>query len=317
MKSNLHIALLIASTIIWSAGCCSPEIKITPYTGATDSMAKVVTDINVNDSKVPTLVARHYFDANVVDQKGRSNHAHGDGILLFIAPTSLRLTANAVIGSVFELGSNPDRFWLKLGPDAGDTMWWGNYGDLAKMNPDDAGIPVRPDMILDVLGIATIGQNFNAPPVPVMRFDPYADAYIFVWNSPLADRWVAQREVWYDRQTKLPKLILIYDTTGRIALRATFGPKEKDGRPVFQQNNYRRVEVAGLPKAQWPWIPKNYNLFFPANGSLLQFTLDSASLSEQQGARTLPDPARSFKMPNPQSSGVTHVIQVGVGAGDR
>ena len=310
MKSNSPIALLITFTILWAAGCACPQIK--PYDGPTDSMAKVVADINSNNSKVPTLYARHYYDADVIDDKGHSHHANGDGVLLYNAPMSLRLRANAVIGLVFEIGSNPQEFWLKLSPDAGDTMWWGTYADFANMNPDEAAIPIRPDMILDVLGIATINANFNVAPVPVMRFDPYADAYVFVWNAQLPDRWVALREVWYDRQTKLPKLILIYDMNGRVALRATFGPpaQEKDGRPTFNKQNYRQVEVEGLSKDQWPWIPTNYNLTFPANGSRLRFTLETARITEKVDGMTLPNPAKSFVMPNPQNVDVSKVIQI-------
>ncbi len=53
-------------------------------------------------------------------------------------------------------------------------------------------------MVLEVLGVGMIGSNFLAPPAPVMRFNNDTHAYMFVWSVPLADRWAAQKEIWYD-----------------------------------------------------------------------------------------------------------------------
>ena len=47
-----------------------------------------------------------------------------------------------------------------------------------------------------VLSIGLIDTNFLQPPVPVMRFDADADAYVFLWEVPAGDRWLAAREVW-------------------------------------------------------------------------------------------------------------------------
>jgi hypothetical protein len=148
-------------------------------------------------------------------------------------------------------------------------------------------------------------------PAPTMRFDPYADAYIFIWNTRLANRWMAAREVWYDRQTKLPKLVLIYDTRGRVALRAEFNnPRHNiDGFPQLEMQYYRQLAMPGIPKAQWPWVPGNYNLTFPESGSHLTFTIDQAELKRKVGDYYLPDP-RSFTMPSVENPDVSKVIQI-------
>jgi len=41
-----------------------------------------------------------------------------------------------------------------------------------------------------------------------------------VWNVRVPDRYVAQKEVWYDRKTKLPIKVLLFDPNGRVVLRA-------------------------------------------------------------------------------------------------
>ncbi len=265
-------------------------------------MNEVVAEINANNSRVPTLYAHHFYEANVIDAKGQNHFVSGDGVLLYESPISMRLVASSVVGTVFEIGSNPQTFWLKLGPEAGDTMWWGGYANFNQLDLDHAGIPIRPDMVLDVLGIATINTNFNDLPTPVMRFVAADDAYVFLWMGKLPDRWVALREVWYDRQTKRPRRVLLYDPHGRVVLRGDLGA-------------YRQLPVEGQPKAQWPTVPGDYKLRFPDSGSRLQFTFDSAELRHKSQGLELPV-KKSFRMPSPQNAGVNRVIQIGPSGGE-
>ncbi|HWE04795.1 MAG TPA: hypothetical protein VG326_20485 [Tepidisphaeraceae bacterium] len=293
----------VVAVLYLLAGCCPthpPAEKTTAWLGPTDSMAKVISDINANNSKIPTLFAHHYYEADVVDDKKHSHHVAGDGVLLYQAPISIRLRASAAaVGTVFEIGSNPRSFWFELGPDTGSTLWWGNYADLSQIDPDSAGIPIRPDMVRDVLGIATINTNFSELPAPTMRFNAEKDAYDFVWIAKRPDRWVALREVWYDRVTKRPRLVLLYDSNGRVVLRATFDPQQ-----------YRQIQVPNLAKSEWPWMPGDYRLEFPDTGSLLRMTLDQAQLTSNMGnGVTIPN-ASSFRMPNPDNAPVDKVIRI-------
>src|SRR5690606_19259815 len=130
----------------------------------------------------------------------------------------MRLTGEKpIVGQVFEVGSTQDRYWL-LVPEQLQTMWWGNFENVGK--PCALDIPIRPELILEVLGVSNIETDFLAEPAPVMRFNNDADAYMFIWIVQGPNRLIARKEVWYDRQTKLPKLILLFDDDGRIVLRA-------------------------------------------------------------------------------------------------
>lgn len=236
-----------------------------PYTGPTDPMAVVVEAINRNNNLVPTLWARHYYEATIVDEQGKGHFVNGDGALLYRRPQGMRLVGTKPgVGTVFEVGSTDDRYWLSIAPEM-DTMWWGNYEHLGK--PCVAQVPIRPDMVLEVLGVTTFNTNFLEPPVPVMRFNPDADAYTFVWNVPLPNRWVAVKEVWYDRQTKLPRLVLLFDENGRVVLRARL-------------SNHTAVEVPDVPREQWPKVATNYQLYFPDTGTKMSFELSDLVLDK-------------------------------------
>jgi hypothetical protein len=165
-------------------------------------------------------------------------------------------------------------------------MWW---GEKANFDPGKAkDIPIRPDLLIDVLGVLDVETNFKQPPVPVMRFNNDADAYMFTWNAPLADRWIAVKEVWYDRQTKLPKTILLFDENGRVVVRAWL-------------TKHRAVE------GQRGQIASQFDLYFPENKSQLSFHLTDVRDKLQKGRVTIPNDA-SFAFP--EEPGVANLIEI-------
>src|SRR5438552_7872526 len=159
------------------------------YTGPTLTMSELVNRINANNQKIPTLWARHEMEAAIVDEKKDVHNELMSGELLYRADREMLLVGRKdPIGRVFELGSNADVYWMsiKVGPD---TAWWGRYRNLGK--PCSEPIAIRPDLIMQVLGVATISRNLLEQPAPVMRFNPDTDSYMVVWNAQQIDRWVA------------------------------------------------------------------------------------------------------------------------------
>jgi hypothetical protein len=279
------------------AGCAQQPTTaiIPPYPGPTETMSQLVNEINNNNQKIPTLWARHYYEATIVDEKHQPHFVNGDGVLLYEAPQDMRLVGTKeLIGSVFEIGSNQTRYWLKVVPDV-DTLWTGLYKDLTEEALDRARIPIRPDMVVQVLGISSIDPNFNDLPAPTMRFNPDMRMYMFVWNAKLPDRWVAQREVWYDLKERRPRLVFLFDANGRVVLRASL-------------EKYQQIQVEDQLKAQWPWIATDYKLYFPDSGSKMRFTFSDFGLHSPDNP-LVPGP-RSFISPDPRKPGVSHVIEI-------
>ena len=267
-----------------------------------EPMADVVRQINSNSEQIPTLWARQDYEANVVDDKGQKHFINGDGVVLYRRPLGLRMLFNKpVAGTVLEIGSTPERYWLKLILEA-NTMWWGNYSNLGK--PCVQPIPIQPDMILEVLGVSTFNTDFVATPAPVMRFNPdrYADAYMFDWIVPASNpaRFVVQKEIWYDRATKRPVRVILFDSNGQPVLMAIL-------------SHHRQIPVEDLPEAQWPWVATSYRLSFPQNGSNMRFGLSDMVLCKN-GV-----PCRRgivFPGNTPADAGVAKVIQLDAGCGD-
>lgn len=289
--------VMLAGLAAVSAGCAhNPNTAVvTPYTGPTQSMSEVVREINANSQKIPTLWARHYYEATIVDEKKKPHFVNGDGVLLYESPQSMRLVGTKeLIGPIFEIGSNDADYWLKVIPDI-DTLWIGQYANLTEAALESAHIPIRPDMILEVLGVSTIDLNFENLPAPTMRFNNDQRMYMFIWNAKLPDRWVAQREVWYDLNEKRPRFVFLFDSNGHVVLRATLG-------------KYQQIQLDDSAKAQWPWIATDLHLYFPDSGSRMQITFTDFGLHSPDNA-SVPNP-RSFTAPDPQKAGVSHIIEI-------
>jgi hypothetical protein len=303
MKNNLFIAILLSAAFLMCASGCNTTPPPPPQQSVTEPMAEVVRQINANNEQVPTLWASHYYEASIVDENKKAHFVNGDGALLYRRPLGMRIVGNKPLaGTVFEIGSTEEKYWLKIVPDM-STMWYGDYANLGK--PCVKPVPIQPNMVLEVLGISTFNTDFTAPPAPVMRYNPdqYADAYMFDWIVPATNpaRFVVLKEIWYDRKTKRPTRVVLFDADGRPVLRATLG-------------KHQQVPIDDEPKEKWPWVATDYKLYFPENGSKISFALSDMVLCKN-GV-----PCRKgivFPGVKPADAGVERVIQLDEGCGGK
>ncbi len=254
-------------------------------------MELVVDSINHNSQRIPTLWSQLNFTATLVDpDKHTKNTIAGDGTLMYARPLSLLLDGNKdIAGLVFQLGSNNSDYWVKIRSSADSfNYYWGSYANLGK--PGSATMPIRPDMVLEVLGISLYPSNFLHQPVPVMRFDNGADAYIFDLNVIALDRWETREEIWYDRASKLPIKVILYEADGRAVLKADL-------------SQHTPVVTPGIPREQWPKIARHYDLFFPDTGSQITFDFLNDPELRHEGRHGQPAPnTSSFRRQDPDPS---------------
>jgi hypothetical protein len=275
--------LFCVASLIFVCACRQEQAKI--YTGPTESLDEIVAKINQNNSQIPTLWAHQDFEGSIVDDKHNAHAVSAHGVILYRAPDELRIVANSDFEQpVFELGTTADYYWLKVNPEL-DTLWWGiqNVGNPRASEQ----IPIRPDLILDVLGIGVMDTHLMVEPFPVLRFNNDADAYMVDSIVHETDRLVVRKEIWYDRATLEPRLVLLFDNNGRVVLRAHLS---------------EFAAVAGDGGAR---MATRYSLLFPDTGSTMQFVFSDQALNKNgiphDGSIHLPDLA------NP---GVKNVVQV-------
>jgi hypothetical protein len=269
----MRVLHLCASVCIcgFISACRAPD-KRGPraYFGPTESMNDVVAQINANNAAIPTLRATGNFEAHVVDQ-GKKRFVNGDVTLLYRRPTEVRLVGRKdLAGQVFDAASNGNRYWLIVKGEV-DTMWHGAVANLDRVDPKE--IPIRPDLLVEILGLSELNRSFLEPPVPTMRFNNDADAYMFNFNVRLPDRWAVQKEVWYDRETKLPRLILLFDENGRVVVRTYLSNHRATGSD--RGGDGARDDGA---RDGGPMVATRYQVFFPDTGTTLRIDLDELAL---------------------------------------
>ena len=249
------------------------------YFGPTDSLDELLTKINANNQLLPTLWSRLSYEIVINDPKTDKTHTYTDdfgGTLQYRAPGELRLRLNKTgLGLVFDLGLNPERYWLvSLAPDA-EQIWYGQTKRLRPGEPSE--LPIAPDSVLQVLAIGSLNADLRALPAPTLRFNNDADAYMLTWVAPTADRMVILREIWYDRATLHPILVLLFDHDGRAVLRAYL----------------RKHQPLNLPSVPVPpEVATEYDLFFPETRSRMLLHLKDPVLTYKNA----PDD-RSFRFP--------------------
>src|SRR5690606_3456684 len=122
-----------------------------PWFGPTETISEVVSQINRNNRAITSLWAAHDFEPDIVDETSRSHFVNGDGTLLFARPFNFRLLGvKPVVGRVFDIRADADRYWL-LVPEQLRRMWWGHFDGVGK--PCVQQLPIRPDLLLEVLGL--------------------------------------------------------------------------------------------------------------------------------------------------------------------
>jgi hypothetical protein len=280
---------LSIGVLLFVAGCFPnrPEHPAA-YFGPTESLSQVANQINANNQQIPTLWARvAYFEADVREKRGdKSQFVNGSGgYLMMRHPGEMRLRANkAGIGTVLDAGANSDDVWLVAPP--ADRAWWAQRKNIGK--PCMQEMPIDPLAVMDVLGVGMFDTDFLHEPAPMMRFNNDRDAYMVIWQSKATDspnRWIARREVWYDRRTKLPELVNLFDENGRVVVSAYL-------------SEHQNVEGTTAKLA------RKFQLLFPDTDSHFTFSLSDVKLTNG----TFPND-RSFLF-NPSHTGVTDVHQM-------
>jgi hypothetical protein len=275
MRRSLTLFFLAA--LVLGGGCAAPPAQ-QGYYGPTLPLEQVVARINENNARIPTLWTREHFEGTLVDrEKKKTTRIDGYGNLLYTSPNEIRLTAKNEFTEFFQMGSDGLQFWFW--DEQNKVFWWGDYSDMGRAGSAD--VPVRPDMVMEMLGIRRIDPSLLDEPAPTLRFNVIGDAYMIDWQARSGGRWVVLKEIWYDRQTLLPQKVLLFDDDGHVVVWALLG-------------NYRQVEIPGVEKDQWPTMASRYELFFPYTGSTISFDLSDMSLSNNGHPN-----AAAYRMPVP------------------
>jgi len=170
-RSIKHTALSIIYII--SAGLigCGPKIPgRSPQTDVPDlvPMKTVIERVNQNNRDMDFLIkASGDTYAQYIDENGKKKPfpffplSH---TLIYRKPRNLYIKLDKLLETVMEAGSNDKECWVWSKKDD-RKYWWGLHEYMDKV--DKVNIPIRPDRLLDVLGLWELPDNTTGPDGPV------------------------------------------------------------------------------------------------------------------------------------------------------
>ncbi|MGC4032951.1 MAG: hypothetical protein QM754_14685 [Tepidisphaeraceae bacterium] len=267
--------LPVLAAAAFVGGCCvKSQPPKPPYYGPTSDLRSLIDELNTRNARLVSLRAEGGFSADFVDPKTKK-HDGGDGdvTLLLMPPQNLRLRGTVFGQLMFDVGANSQDYWLHLPKQ--DVMYTGTLA--AEPNDLASSLPIRPDVLAEVLGLKPISADLLGQPFPTLRFNHDDDCYMLTWSLRLRDRWAVQKEVWYDRTSLVPTRVLLYDAAGRVVLRAIPSqPKPVEGYapPVM--------------------FPSKFELLFTDTGSTFELRL--STLEQRRGKAPS---ERTFVLPEP------------------
>jgi hypothetical protein len=233
---------------------------------------KLIQEINRNNNALASLYAQHSFEGDFYDPRSKKmRFLNGSGDLFLLKPRDLLFRAKKdPIGEIFRMGSTQDRFWF-VSEEGDKGMWWGHHRNAGK--PCVSEMPVRPDLVGEVLGISDINTFLLEAPFPTVRYNSDLRVYMVTWNAPAPDlgHWFIDREIWYTADKPiLPVKVILYDRSGQTVLRANL-------------QKHRQVEAPDVAREQWPWVATHYALLFPQTRSTMTITLGDVALRTKTG----------------------------------
>ena len=278
--------LLVITLAALSAGCVAHPQGRQPYFGPTLPLTDIIHQINERNTAVTSLWSSGTFSAHLIDpQTKKKTDGDGDLTLLYQPKKNLRVVGKVLTQKVFDIGGNDDRYWLILPTE--DVMWWGYTRLIGQGRASQ--LPIRPDLLPEVLAVTPLETDLLKEPAPTLRFNNDQDCYMVTWNVQLSDRWAVQKEVWYDRATLQPRLVLLFDPNGRVALRAYLSKFQ----PIYLGNG-----------KNGPQIASQFDMLFPESGSKFSITLKQLEDSHNNAPN-----GRSFAFPGDRA-GVSRTIQI-------
>jgi hypothetical protein len=221
------------------SGCGPVRTPAAPEAGALLAPADVLRLHNEWADSVRHLWSRAEFLLNFPRGQGSENRKQFDieGHLFVEKPDKLFIHGQVVGQEMFQMGMNPEQYWLWIRPDV-NTVWIGRRGGSGEKR-----LVMPPEALMTALGVFHIEPAPDASAVFIVQ----ERCYILCESRDVGGTKTPSRRIWFDRRTLRPLRIDLFDDTGRRVLFAELLKYERIGTTdvctVYRARNYRDEEV--------------------------------------------------------------------------
>jgi len=263
---------------------CPPQRQTDLTVGPVVPMAEAVAALNGNNETFGAgLQGIGYARGHFRDEQGKRRSFDCDAKLLVIPPRHLRFDLQSLGQTQVLFGSNEQMFWLHVVPEL-DTYWWGHYRDIDPARVD--GVPLRPDMVVDAMGIQRVWPDTRGSAGPFQRIEGEHQQLLFIAYDK-EGQGVLYKEYWLRRAApRVIDEILYRDRDGRIVMRSRL-------------SDYRKFEKTG------PWLAHRIDVDWPLEESELRLTISQWRANPKLHTRL-----RGFIAPHERGKTFRRVIHI-------
>jgi hypothetical protein len=260
---RLVALLFLAATMLG----CPPQRTDEPVTLSPSqaSWSQIAAAHNQRVAMVPRMWSRAIVELRWADEDGDLHYEQGDGPLILRRPSDTALAIGKLGKTRLWLGSNEHRYWLfHLGDERVAYVGRTALADQA-LDRKDYPLPVRPDRLVDLLGLTPLPTDLPTQPQVFQRSDGLRQVTLAAGNATgLAAGWSKQMR--FDTQHRLVWLEW-RRPDGSLALSAKL-------------DRYQRMAIDGRPPGAWPYVPGYLDIRLPARQARVTLTIADAQSGE-------------------------------------
>lgn len=285
LKASL-VATLCGGLLLFATGCPQegPGQEIIPFDPM--PMRGAISLVNDNNRGLQlTLKSKGGFArCRFTDQDGSQRKFDVDANLIVHCPRCMRLDMSVLGKSYFVFGSNDERYWVEQ-PDA-RALTWGRHNRDLEPNAND--LIIRPELIVDALGISLIPEGDGSGAGPMQRLTDTHQQLIFYEDSGRNPGRIS-KEFWLSRfAPQLIDRVIFRDPMGQLVMDAKLG-------------KYKPIVAGG------PLIPHRFEVQWPATEGYMLLTV--------AGWRLLPKVNQdhpAFQFPLDRGASFDHIVDLDV-----
>ncbi len=284
--STPMLPLLCAGMLIFTAGCPQPgpDKQIKPFDPI--PMPDAIALVNQNNQGLQMTIKSKggFARCKFTDQDGSKRKFDVDANLIVNCPRNMRLDMSVLGKSYFVFGSNDARYWVEQ-PDAHALTWGRHDRDI---EPNARDLIIRPELIVEALGIAMIPENPEGAAAPMQRLTDTHQQLLFFDEGGHSNGRIT-KEFWLSRfAPQLIDRVIFRDPMGQLVMDAKLG-------------KYKPIVPGG------PLIPNRFEVTWPAT--------DGYMLLTTSGWKLMPKVAKdhpAFQFPLDRGAQFDHIVDLDV-----
>lgn len=248
----LAVAILLSVALV---GCDQQRVE-----GDVPAFSELRDRYNERTQQIEQMWARSTVELRWRDERDRRQFEQGDGHLVFRKPSDFALSLGKAGRTMYWVGGDAERFWFfDLNPPSGEprTATLGHHDDVARSGAEGIPVPVRPDQLVHLLGVAEMPEP-AAGHVPRISREDGMDVVILAADADGQAWWRYE----LDAATHQPQRIVLLDAAEEVVVRS-------------ELSRYHSLRRDGEPPGAWPLIPTRIEITAPqAEDTRLTLFLD-------------------------------------------